>query len=91
MGVPFSLVYWASAYPSEKAEGIASEDTWYIEVLAQGYAVADAGIHPDQFVLESWIGTPTEIVPETANSSFTRSVLDFGRIFVIPPKPKVAP
>lgn len=91
LGVPFSLIYWASAYPSEKKAGFADEDTWYVEVLNQGYAVADAGIHPDQFVLESWINTPARIVPETADFSFTRSVLDFARKFVspasAPPKP----
>jgi hypothetical protein len=81
-GLPFSLIYWASGYPSEKAEGLAGDDTWYVEVLGQGYAVADAGIHPDQFVLESWINAPAQIVPDSADFTFTRSVLDFGRKFV---------
>jgi hypothetical protein len=81
-GVPFSLIYWASGYPSEKAEGLAGDDTWYVEVLGQGYAVADAGLHPDQFVLESWINAPSRIVPEDEHYTFTRSVLDFARKFV---------
>ena len=81
-GLPFSLIYWASGYPSEKAEGLAGDDTWYVEVLGQGYAAADAGVHPDQFVLESWINAPARIVPDSADFTFTRSVRDFGRKFV---------
>jgi hypothetical protein len=80
-GLPFSLIYWASGYPSEKAEGSAGDDTWYVEVLGQGYAVADTGLHPDQFVLESWINAPSRIVPEDEDYTFTRSVLDFARKF----------
>jgi hypothetical protein len=82
LGVPFSLIYWASPYPSEKAAGLAREDTWYVEVLGQGNAAAEAGVHPDQFVLESWLPTPSRIVPETTEFTFTRSVLDFGQKFV---------
>lgn len=81
-GLPFSLIYWASGYPSENTEGFTGPDTWYVEVMAQGYAVVDAGIHPDQFVLESWIHTPPRTVPEDQDYTFTRSVLDFGRKFV---------
>lgn len=80
-GVPFSLIYWASGYPSEKAAGMAGDDTWYVEVLGQGYAAAGAGIRPDQFVLESWITTPPRTVPDNGEFTFTRSVLDFGRKF----------
>ena len=83
LGVLFSVIYWASGYPSEKAEGLAGEDTWYVEVLGQGYALADAGVGPDQFVLESWLTIPTQIVPETADFSFTRSALDFARKFSV--------
>ena len=83
LGIPASLIYWASGYPSEKAEGVAGPDTWYIEMMAQGYAVADAGLHPDQFVLESWIEAPPRVVPETADFTFTRSVLDFARKFIV--------
>jgi hypothetical protein len=91
LGVPFSLIYWASGYPSENAAGLADEDTWYVEVLNQGNAVGDAGLRPDQFVLESWITAPPRIVPESADFTFTRSVLDFGRKFVIPPGPAPKP
>ena len=82
LGVPFSLISWASPYPSEKAAGLAREDTWYVEVLGQGYAAVEAGVHPDQFVLESWLPMPSRIVPETTEFTFTWSVLDFGRKFV---------
>lgn len=60
---------------------MAGDDTWYVEVLGQGYAVAGAGIHPDQFVMESWLGTPPRIVPDKGEFTFTRSVLDLGRKF----------
>jgi hypothetical protein len=89
--LPFSLIYWASGYPSEKAQGLAGDDTWYIEVMGQGYAVADAGIHPDQFTLESWLDTPSQIVPDDAKFSFTRSVLDFGRKFLRTASPETPP
>ena len=82
-GVAFSLIYWASGYPSEKAEGVAGDDTWYVEVIGQGYAVADMGLRPDQFVLESWIDAPAAIVPDSAEFTFTRSVRDFGRKFIV--------
>jgi hypothetical protein len=85
LGLPFSLIYWASAYPSENAAGLAGPDTWYVEVLGQGYAVADAGLRPDQFVLESWINAPPLIVPDNADFTFTRSVRDFGEKFVTSP------
>jgi hypothetical protein len=81
-GVPFSLIYWASGYPSEKAEGFGGDDAWYTKVIEQGIAVADAGLRPDEFVMESWISAPSRIVPEGEDFTFTRSVLDFARKFV---------
>jgi hypothetical protein len=84
--LPVSMIYWASGYPSEKAEGIAGNDTWYVEVLGQGYDVADAGIAPDQFVVESWIEAPDRIVPENQEFTFTRSVLDLARKHNVPSK-----
>jgi hypothetical protein len=35
-------------------------------------------------VIESWIDAPAQIVPDDAEFSFTRSMLDFGRKFVDP-------
>jgi hypothetical protein len=81
-GLPFSLIYWASGFPSEKAAGFGGEDTWYIEVMGQGYNVADTGLRPDQFVLESWLNTPSRVVPEDQDFTFTRSVRDFAQKFV---------
>jgi hypothetical protein len=34
---------------------------------------------PDVYVIESWVGAPAQTIPETAEWSFTRSVLDFTR------------
>jgi hypothetical protein len=82
IGVPFSLIYWASGYPQAKADGRANETIWYTEVLQEGADVAGVGGHPDQFVIESWIGTPVRTVPEDEPYSFTNSVLAFGTRFV---------
>ncbi len=79
--VPFSLIYWASDYPSLKKRGLADDATWYISVMRQGqdYAMVDGA--PDQYVIESWIGAPARCLPDSAEFSFTRSVCDFVRKF----------
>lgn len=80
--LPFSLIYWAADYPALKGRGLADDATWYVSVMrqAQDYALLDGA--PDQFVLESWIESPSRCVPETDDFTFTRSVLDFSRKFV---------
>jgi hypothetical protein len=40
------------------------------------------GGSPDQYVIESWVGAPRRTIPETADFTFTRSVLDFTNKFV---------
>jgi hypothetical protein len=88
--LPVSMIFWASGYPSEEAEGITGDDTWYVQVLGQGYDVADAGIALDQFVVESWIKAPRKIVPEYEEFTFTRSVLDLARKYNVGSERNVA-
>ncbi|MGA2499479.1 MAG: hypothetical protein ABSH20_17195 [Tepidisphaeraceae bacterium] len=80
--VPFSLIYWASDYPSLKRRGLADDSTWYVSIMRQGqdYVMVD-GV-PDQYVIESWIQAPSRNLPDSAEFSFTRSVRDFVRKFV---------
>jgi len=84
-GVPFSLVYWAPPYGYYQKMGIPDDDIWYNFVIFQGYAYALVNGSPDQYVLESWIGTPSTGTPETSPNSFSRSVLDFCNKFVLRP------
>ena len=80
--LPFQLIYWAAGYPSFEKKGLADDSTWYVSTLQQGYDYASVDGHPDAFVIESWIQTPSKCVPETADWTFTRSVRDFARKFV---------
>jgi hypothetical protein len=82
MGIPFSLIYWASPYPAEKVRGKTSDSTWTSEVMTEGADFAKTGSQPDQYVLESWIRAPLQSVPETDSSTFTGSVLAFARKYL---------
>lgn len=84
-GVPFSLVYWAPPFGFYQKMGIADDSIWHTLVMWQGYAYALVNGSPDQYVLESWIGTPSTGTPETNPDSFSRSVLDFCNKFVVKP------
>ena len=84
--LPFSLIYWAPGYDYMEKLGLADDSTWRTGVMAQGYAYASVNGVPDQYVLEDWEDCPSHTVPETADYSFTRSALDFGRKFVKPIK-----
>ena len=84
--LPFSLIYWASGYPSAAKLGVADDSTWYTSMMEQGYEYRRAGGAPDQYVIESWVGAPSHAVPETGDWTFTRSVRDFARKFVQAPK-----
>ncbi|MHB1036857.1 MAG: hypothetical protein ACYC35_23025 [Pirellulales bacterium] len=79
--LPFSLIYWASGYPALDRRGLADDSTWYVSVMQQGYDYASVDGAPEQYVIESWIDAPSRSVPETGESTFTRSVLDFSRKF----------
>jgi hypothetical protein len=82
--LPFSLIYWASGYPLLKHRGVADDSTWYISTMQQGYDYAAVEGRPDQYVVESWIEVPSRCLPESAEFTFTRSVLDFNRKIAAP-------
>jgi hypothetical protein len=83
-GLPFSLIYWAANFDWVRRLGLEDDSTWLTGVMSQGYAYASVGGIPDQYVMESWVDGPSHSVPETADYSFTRAALDFGRKFVKP-------
>jgi len=72
--VPFSLIYWAADYDRMKQLSLADDATWYVGLMQQGYDYAFVGGAPDEYVIESWVGAPTQCLPETAEWTFTRSV-----------------
>ncbi|MEI6504084.1 MAG: hypothetical protein WCP21_23980 [Armatimonadota bacterium] len=80
--LPFSLIYWAADYPELKRRGLADDATWTVGIMRQGNDYANVDGNPDQYVVESWIGAPSQSVPESGLFTFTRSVLDFARRFV---------
>ena len=80
--LPFSLIYWASGYPSMQKRGFADDSTWYTSIMQQGYDYAAVDGRPDHIVIESWVSAPSQCLPETGNWTFTRSVLDFVKKFV---------
>ena len=80
--LPFSLIYWASDYPTLARKGLADDSSWYVSVMRQGYDYAMVDGSPDHYVVQSWLPAPSRSTPETAPYSFTRSVLDFTRRFV---------
>jgi len=82
--LPFSLIYWASAYPALDRKKLADDSTWYVSIMQQGYDYALVDGAPDQYVIESWLKAPSRSTPETDPFTFTRSVLDFTRKFVKP-------
>lgn len=90
--LPFSLIYWASGYPSMLRRGLADDSTWYVSTMQQGYDYVAVEGRPDQYVIESWVGAPSRTVPETGDWTFTRSVRDFAKKFAKPsPKQPPAP
>lgn len=80
--IKFSLIYWASDFPLEKAAGRLSDKTWYDGIMKEGAGYSATGAAPDQYVIESWIGLPKQALPDTTGYTFTQSVRDFSRRFV---------
>jgi hypothetical protein len=80
--LPFSLIYWSSADGPARRAKTHDDSTWYVGIMQQGYNYLIAGGSPDQYVLESWVSSPSHSVPESGEFTFTRSALDFGRKFV---------
>lgn len=84
-GLPFSLIYWAANYPARQLRHLASEATWFEGVMAEGSDYERTGIAPDQFVIQSWIGAPSQTIPEDNPLSFTGTALAFLRRFAPSP------
>jgi hypothetical protein len=84
--LPFSLIYWASGYPALERRGLADDAASYVSIMQQGYDYALVDGSPDQIVVQSWIDAPSRSVPETADFTFARTVLDFTRRFAQPGK-----
>ncbi|MBV9238338.1 MAG: hypothetical protein JOZ94_21075 [Xanthobacteraceae bacterium] len=80
--IKFSLIYWASDFPLEKAAGRLRDKTWYDGIMKEGAGYAATGAAPDQYVIESWIGLPKQALPDSGGYTFTQSVRDFSRRFV---------
>lgn len=88
--LPFSLIYWAADYPALSHMGLADDSTWYVSLIQQGYDYALVHGSPEQYVVQSWVNGPSRTTPESDQWTFTRSVLDFNRMFV-QRKPQEAP
>lgn len=80
--LPFSLIYWASEQPALARIGLADDSTWYVSIMQQGYDYAMLRGRPDQYVVQSWVESPSRSTPDSEPWTFTRSVLDFTRKFV---------
>lgn len=79
--LPFSLIYWASEQPALARMGLTDDSTWYVSIMQQAYDYAMVRGRPDQYVIESWIESPSRSTPDSEPWTFTRSVLDFTRKF----------
>jgi hypothetical protein len=75
--LPFSLIYWTSGYPGMQKRGFADYSTWLTSIMQLGYDYTAVDSRPDQIVIESWVGAPSQCLPETGRWTFTRSALDF--------------
>jgi hypothetical protein len=84
--LPFSLIYWASGYPALEHRGLADDAASYVSIMQQGYDYALVDGSPDQIVVQSWIDAPSRSLPETADYTFARTMLDFTRRFAQPDK-----
>ncbi len=82
--LPFSLIYWCAGYGFWEKRGMADDSTWYTGIMSMGYDYASVGGRPDQYVIESWVGAPSKIVPESNALSFTGSALYFYDKFAKP-------
>ncbi len=57
---------------------------WRAGMMHQAKVYREAGGHPDELVIESWLHTPDHAVPETSAETFTASALEFLRVFPAP-------
>jgi hypothetical protein len=79
-GMAFSLIYWAADYPSLRHAGQQSETTWTEAILDEGARYAAVGGVPDEIMVESWLmsaqeSVPDQALPETDVNTLSGSVL----------------
>ena len=82
IGLPFSVIYWASSYGGAEQRGTADDRTWYVGMMQMAYDYDFMHGSPDQYVIESWVGAPKKTLPETDPFSFTGGALDFAERFL---------
>jgi hypothetical protein len=87
-GIPFGLIYWAADFPMLNRQGLATEDSWEQGIMSEGASYAAVGGVPDQYVIESWVHTPTHATPESEPGTFMHSVLRFTQQFVPGSRPR---
>lgn len=78
-GMQFSVIFW----------GPEAQGPWYNGVMHQGEIYRDyglpIGLNPDLYMLEHWILTPIDTIPEPWwgwGRTFTNSARDFGNTFL---------
>jgi len=83
IGLPVSIIFWAANHGTLKRVDLVDEKTWYLGVMRMGddyFSHRSAGAN--QFVYQSWITVPSEILPETKPYTFTHSFLEFAGKFL---------
>lgn len=76
-GIDFSLIFWAANH-----EESLTDSDWYDGIMEQGSNCLQAGIRPDEYVIQSWIKIPRVTVPESARYSFTNSFRSFYNSYI---------
>jgi hypothetical protein len=79
-GLSFSLIYWAADYPALRHAGRQTATTWTDGILDEAARYAAVGGTPDELVVESWLmsadeAVPEHAIPETDRNTMTGSVL----------------
>jgi hypothetical protein len=87
IGLPFSLIYWAANYPRDVGSHGGRKDPhfWYDGLITEGTGYSGTGIRPDQYVIESWVGGPSQALPDSSPLTFAGSALTLLRRFYGPP------
>lgn len=81
-GVRFSLIHMASDFVHKREAGVATEQTWETSLLYEAGEYAQTGGVPDEVVVESWLHSvdntlpePQQAVPDSQPGTFTHSVI----------------
>ncbi len=72
--ITFSLIYWAADQPRLPEREREGPLIWRDGVLRQAAMCRQAGIRPDEVVLESWLHVPQHAVPESDPTTFAASI-----------------